>query len=167
MKKMSFLLLALAAFFTACNDNVNTTIAPAPAVVPPVVAASSKPLSPPIKAVLSQPTIGAMQQAYNKLTDADKYSLWEQKYATILKNDKDRFTGEQQNIVLEFQIYLTSGIIQKMKTDPKAADSIEKRMKIFEKSYSSKQLFFLSECPYFTDTFSIVNIGQNSHLPAQ
>jgi hypothetical protein len=165
MNKISFILLALTAFFTACNNSQTTTTA-APAAVSPAVT-SSKPLSPAIKAVLGQPTIGAMQQAYNKLTDADKYSLWKQKYATILQNDKDRLTAEQQNIVLEFKNHLTSGIIQKMKTDPKIADTIEKRMLTFEKSFSPKQLFFLSECPYFTDTFSIVHIEQNRHLPLQ
>ncbi len=165
MKKMFFFLPALAAFFTACNDSQTTTATVPPVAVSPTV--SSKPLSPAIKAVLSQPTIGAMQQAYNKLTDADKYSLWEKKYTTVLQNDKDRFTGEQSNIVLEFQTYLTSGIIQKMKTDPKIGDTIEKKMRIFEKSFTPKQLFFLSECAYFTDSFSIVNIEQNKYLPVQ
>lgn len=141
-KNVSCLILAALFFFCACRKNAakNDVIL----------------LSPVTKEVVQSPTVIGMRQAYALLTIEEKESLWLQKFSTILKNDRDKLSVAQLNIVKELQSFLlTNGMSKLHKTPVIGEEFIKSRLNTFQQHFSQEQLFMLIECPYFNSKFSI------------
>ncbi len=107
--------------------------------------------------VLNETSVPEMKQAYLMLSNKEKEALWKTKYATILKNDEGKLSSEQSLLIKKLQTFLITNGMDKIFSDSKIGEKfINVNLTAFERAFTKSQQFFLVECPYFSNDFSIV-----------
>ncbi|MEO7310089.1 MAG: bacteriocin fulvocin C-related protein [Chitinophagaceae bacterium] len=142
MKNMIFLLIATGVF-VSCKKQVDSN---------KDVAA----FTPLMKQVISEKGQLSIKLAYGLLSEPEMQLLWETKYNTILKNDLQKFTADQKEIVMELQDILKKKGISYMRQNPTfGEDYLKTRLPYFEQHFDKQQLNMLIECAYYEEDFSI------------
>ncbi len=103
-----------------------------------------------------------VMQRYALLTDNEKQTLWQNKIATILKNDKLALNKNQLAAVNELNTILANTGVVKLSSDNELNDKTLNAFSAkYQRYFSNKQFYYLVVSPYTYDGFSIVNIEKN------
>jgi hypothetical protein len=113
-------------------------------------------LSEATKQSISSGTITGIKQSYGLLINDEKQMLWDTKWNAILRNDKDKLTKEQTNIITMIKGFVGNKTIAALMKDPSDGEKfIKNNLAYFEKHFTTTQLYLLIECSYFCNDFSI------------
>jgi hypothetical protein len=142
MKKSFLAIMLLAAIFGCSKSNVH----------------SAPELNDNILSVTNQKSTSTMRMSQTMLTGAEKKILWTAKYDAIIKNDKNKLTEKQFEIVIKLKNFLKTYDFDNQSVFKKIGeDFANSNMKEFEKNFTPRQLFVLIELPVFNENFSIFN----------
>jgi hypothetical protein len=148
MKTLKIIVFILScAFFVACQKNS------------PVPASSNLPEA--VLKAIGSPTILSLRQSYALLTVSEKQSLWQTKLDAILVNDADKLTCDQRKIVQSFRNLAEKNSFSHLIKDGSTGENfVNTNMSYFKKHFSSEQLYFLFECCYYRQGFSIFKTAE-------
>ncbi len=113
-------------------------------------------LSPLANEVLKQSDFATMKQAYQTLSIVEKATIWETKFQTILKNDKQNLSKNQYDIIVLINNFLISSTFKEIRLNPEIGEKfLTDNLPYFEKYFTKVELYMLLQSPYFDETFSV------------
>lgn len=108
------------------------------------------------KLALNSGNVKAIRKQYALLDNSEKQFLWETKWNSILEVDNHLLTLEQRRIILTLKGFVQKHPIEQLMKDPTEGELfISNNLSYFSKHFSTEQLFFLFECSWFCEGFSI------------
>ncbi len=118
-------------------------------------------LSESIWKAVNSPSIMGIRQSYHLLNTNEKQLLWETKLNAILKNDEAKLNVTQKEIVNTFLNIAQKDNFERLIANPSIGEElISKNFNNYNKYFSSEQLFFLFECAYYENGFSIFKTSE-------
>ena len=136
--KKTFFTLVLVSLLFACQKTVSET----------------NELSRDTIAMLKAENLLDLRQRYRMLSNNEKQTLWETKYAYILQHNQLSLDEEQILIIKKFQKLLIENPIGSGRGFIADAYLME-NLDFIRKNFTDPQLFLLIECPFFKEDFDV------------
>lgn len=102
-----------------------------------------------------------LRQSYILLQTKDKIDLWNTKWSSILKNDNDKLTEAQKDIIKSIQNFVNKETLARLFAQPSLGEKfMNDNLAYFQKNFTNNELYLITECPYYEENFSITKADE-------